>query len=225
MTRMRTKANTLRRKSFSTKSGLRGTQAQSMTEPLTLRTLLPQLTKNERLFFDKLDKELEKIEGFYLDREKEMAQRTEALKVQLEELEEHKAVFKAATNARATWFSPNILANKLRFTRDQKQSSFASPRNSKISKSRDDSDRDHDNHNFDPETYHTARKALNKALVEHYRLLEILTNYRILNITGFRKALKKFEKTTRVCELFSLYIFSYSSLLRFRCNMCTFKRR
>jgi len=28
--------------------------------------------------------------------------------------------------------------------------------------------------------------------------LEVLHNYRVLNITGFRKALKKFEKVTKV---------------------------
>ncbi|KAJ8503472.1 hypothetical protein ONZ45_g10826 [Pleurotus djamor] len=51
---------------------------------------------------------------------------------------------------------------------------------------------------LDPEEYHHAKKKLKRAVIEHYRGLEALKNYRILNITGFRKALKKFEKFTRI---------------------------
>ncbi|KAF5381280.1 hypothetical protein D9615_008351 [Tricholomella constricta] len=50
----------------------------------------------------------------------------------------------------------------------------------------------------DPEDYLYAKKKLKKAVLEHYRGLEVLQNYRILNLTGFRKALKKFEKTTKI---------------------------
>jgi hypothetical protein len=53
-------------------------------------------------------------------------------------------------------------------------------------------------HAFDPEDYVRAKKRLRKATLEHYRGLEMLQNYRILNVTGFRKALKKFEKNTGV---------------------------
>ncbi|TFY73631.1 hypothetical protein EWM64_g10381 [Hericium alpestre] len=51
---------------------------------------------------------------------------------------------------------------------------------------------------LDPEEYQDARKRLKKAVLEFYRYLEVLNNYRILNLTGCRKALKKFEKTTGV---------------------------
>jgi hypothetical protein len=50
----------------------------------------------------------------------------------------------------------------------------------------------------DPDTYLYAKRKLKKAVTEHYRGLELLHNYRILNLTGFRKALKKFEKVTRI---------------------------
>ncbi|KAG6825899.1 hypothetical protein H0H92_001930, partial [Tricholoma furcatifolium] len=50
----------------------------------------------------------------------------------------------------------------------------------------------------DPEDYFHAKKKLKKAVLEHYRGLEVLQNYRILNYTGFRKALKKFEKATKI---------------------------
>ncbi|KAE9405042.1 hypothetical protein BT96DRAFT_388346 [Gymnopus androsaceus JB14] len=51
---------------------------------------------------------------------------------------------------------------------------------------------------LDPDEYQAAKKKLKKAVIEHYRGLEMLQNYRILNITGFRKALKKFEKVTKI---------------------------
>ncbi|KAI0252472.1 EXS family-domain-containing protein, partial [Lactifluus subvellereus] len=51
---------------------------------------------------------------------------------------------------------------------------------------------------LDPDEYLHARKQLKRAVSEHYHALEVLNNYRILNITGFRKALKKFEKLTGI---------------------------
>jgi hypothetical protein len=50
----------------------------------------------------------------------------------------------------------------------------------------------------DPDSYLYAKRKLKKAVSEHYKGLEVLHNYRVLNITGFRKALKKFEKVTRI---------------------------
>lgn len=51
---------------------------------------------------------------------------------------------------------------------------------------------------FDPERYQKYKKELRAAVVEFYRNLELIKNYRILNLTGFRKALKKFEKVTGI---------------------------
>lgn len=50
-------------------------------------------------------------------------------------------------------------------------------------------------HVHDPVEYKAARKKLRKAVVENFRALEILNNYRILNRNGFTKILKKFDKT------------------------------
>ncbi|OBZ67468.1 Phosphate transporter PHO1 [Grifola frondosa] len=52
--------------------------------------------------------------------------------------------------------------------------------------------------NFDPDEYQHAKKQLKKAVLECYRGLEVLSNYRTLNLIGFRKALKKFEKVTNI---------------------------
>lgn len=75
---------------------------------------------------------------------------------------------------------------------------------------------------FDPEKYQRYKKKLKVALMEYYKELEILKNFRvgcvgrirfaladptrqILNLTGFKKALKKFEKTARVgCPAFAI---------------------
>ncbi|EKM58004.1 uncharacterized protein PHACADRAFT_58738, partial [Phanerochaete carnosa HHB-10118-sp] len=50
----------------------------------------------------------------------------------------------------------------------------------------------------DPDEYLHAKKQLKKAILECYRGLEVLENYRALNLIGFRKALKKFEKYTKI---------------------------
>ncbi|KAJ7906259.1 EXS family-domain-containing protein [Mycena leptocephala] len=51
---------------------------------------------------------------------------------------------------------------------------------------------------LDPKEYQHARRKLKKAVLEHYRGLEMLHNYRILNIYGFRRVLNKFEKATKI---------------------------
>lgn len=51
-----------------------------------MNELMPLLSPQEQAFFTNLDQELEKIESFYLDREKEMSARTHALGEQISEL-------------------------------------------------------------------------------------------------------------------------------------------
>ncbi|KAI0346442.1 EXS-domain-containing protein [Trametopsis cervina] len=51
---------------------------------------------------------------------------------------------------------------------------------------------------YDPDEYAHAKKSLKKAVLECYRGLEVLENYRTLNLIGFRKALKKFEKIAKI---------------------------
>ena len=66
---------------------------QPFTAPATYSELLPLLSPIELNFFKLLDAELEKVESFYLDREKEMQERTVLLREQLNELNDHRKLF------------------------------------------------------------------------------------------------------------------------------------
>ncbi|KAG9311829.1 EXS family-domain-containing protein [Chiua virens] len=46
----------------------------------------------------------------------------------------------------------------------------------------------------DPYVYRQARRRLREAVIEHYRCLEALDNYRILNLTAFRQLLNKYAR-------------------------------
>jgi hypothetical protein len=59
-------------------------------QPPTLQEILPRLTNVEMAFFVTLDAQLEKVEKFYQAREAALQTRTKALKIQLEELGDHK---------------------------------------------------------------------------------------------------------------------------------------
>lgn len=72
-----------------------GSSARHPT-PLTalpLHELLTHLSPHEVSFFTMLDAQLDKVESFYLAREKEMLSRGELLQVQLKELDEHRKLF------------------------------------------------------------------------------------------------------------------------------------
>lgn len=61
--------------------------------PMTLHTLLPTLPSIHISFFNYLDKQLEKIDKFYSEREKEAQTRSKALEIQLRELKDHRKIF------------------------------------------------------------------------------------------------------------------------------------
>ncbi|GLB42048.1 putative EXS family protein [Lyophyllum shimeji] len=201
-------------------------------ELLPLKDLLVQLDPTERAFFTALDAQLDKIESFYTAREAEMIARTKVLRMQLEELGDHKKLVQA-THSRnpSSWSTALIigLQDKLGLTQapklaarraerpDTKDGNTDLPWNrasvglETLGKGKEkeedaESEIEEDRRSFgrtvglssDPEDYLYAKKKLKKAVLEHYRGLEVLHNYRILNLTGFRKALKKFEKTTKI---------------------------
>jgi hypothetical protein len=60
---------------------------------LPLHELLTQLSPVEVSFFTMLDAQLEKVESFYLAREKEMLALGRTLQTQLAELDEHRKLF------------------------------------------------------------------------------------------------------------------------------------
>lgn len=63
--------------------------------PLPLHELLTQLSPPEVSFFTMLDAQLDKVESFYVAREKEMIARGQLLQIQLLELSDHRKMFKA----------------------------------------------------------------------------------------------------------------------------------
>ena len=52
-----------------------------LRRPIPLMELLPELTPVEKAFFEKLDEELDKVESFYCEREKEMRHRFVPLEI------------------------------------------------------------------------------------------------------------------------------------------------
>jgi SPX domain protein involved in polyphosphate accumulation len=64
-----------------------------MYSSLSLQALIPLLSPQELAFFSALDGELQKVEAFYLSREREMSARTKSLEAQLRELNEHRRLF------------------------------------------------------------------------------------------------------------------------------------
>ncbi|KAJ7892875.1 SPX domain-containing protein [Mycena olivaceomarginata] len=158
---------------------------------LPLRDLMPLLSPPELAFFTTLDAELEKIEAFYVARENEMKVHTQLLELQLNELDEHKRLFDATYPSRAV---------------DASTISSSSPSSSKrktllLPQDESPSNLGHQSRtpHLDPDEFHNAKHKLKKAVLEHYRSgLETLRNYRILNVTGIRKALKKFSKSDQI---------------------------
>jgi hypothetical protein len=66
---------------------------QQPTQNPSLREIIPHLSPAEAAFFTLLDAELDKVESFYLRREKEYRARSGVLEDQLRELEEHRRLF------------------------------------------------------------------------------------------------------------------------------------
>ncbi|THU92838.1 EXS-domain-containing protein [Dendrothele bispora CBS 962.96] len=201
--------------------------------PPPLNELKPLLNEYEVAFFDALDKELEKIETFFSNREKEMQNRTQLLQNQLKELSTHRQRYHDAHDSKLRpWSSAlksGLAANfgsllHRQGKRHPEKLPEISTRDASIHETLPVSELDDKeerntskftafspgngkDHQYlppralDPDEYQRAKRTLKKAVLEHYRGLEMLHNYRVLNITGFRKALKKFEKVTKIPAL------------------------
>ncbi|KAL1744890.1 EXS family protein/ERD1/XPR1/SYG1 family protein [Schizophyllum fasciatum] len=219
---------------------------QPFTAPATYSELLPLLSPVELNFFKLLDAELEKVEAFYLDREKEMQDRTLLLKEQLNELNDHRKLFYAVhPRDNRPWGVPFPIKPELKLRlrapkpkaklppvdgepvektltkTTTNNTGLFDPNGERYHKAESPIDEQDIEDRLppsppatpvdrtstpqprrrvmlDPDEYQHAKKRLKKAVLEHYRALQMLHNYRILNVTGFRKALKKFEKVTRI---------------------------
>ncbi|KAF8175414.1 SPX domain-containing protein [Mycena galopus ATCC 62051] len=177
------------------------------------------LSPPELAFFTTLDAELEKIEAFYVAREDEMKVRTDLLELQLNELEEHRKLFDATYPSGVPSVMDTSVILKLRslLAKDQHAISaakdkgkaavkkvvgrFSETTSSSVHVTQEGTDNLPDGPRsvqLDPDEFHSAKGKLKKAVLEHYRGLETLQNYRILNLTGIRKALKKFQKVTKI---------------------------
>ncbi|KAK7044716.1 signal transduction protein [Favolaschia claudopus] len=184
---------------------------------LPLNELIPLLSPAEAAFFSTLDDELEKVETFYLARENEFKVHTDLLELQLNELDQHRRLFKAAQSSgtRTTTinsstifkFRGNLLKEEHTVSTAKDKGKAAVKKAAGIVPNSAASSNDHipgDNvadsrtAQLDPDEFHSAKSQLKRAVLEHYRGLETLQNYRILNITGIRKALKKFQKVTKI---------------------------
>jgi hypothetical protein len=254
LTSLRAATRAAQRKSFSSWHNGISDGSQRHPPPLTalpLRELLDHLTLHEVSFFTMLDAQLDKVESFYIAREKEMLDRSYMLQIQLNELNDHRTLFHKAYT-QVSWISSAFTATKNKLglkplTPKVSQAKFAvslgpsvlpykstrdaspgdgesaastsarpalptirkSGKRSKDPEQDDDSGEEADSIkdvkkkypiplSADPDSYLYAKRKLKKAVLEHYRGLEVLHNYRVLNITGFRKALKKFEKVTKI---------------------------
>ncbi|KAJ9120852.1 hypothetical protein QFC22_002786 [Naganishia vaughanmartiniae] len=201
----------------STRRTMSSTGGVAPRYPETIEELYKICYADERRFFTVLDAELEKVEAFYHERESDAIRRSHELQAQLKELAEHRRVFHEAEGERQKNGVRKYLTAPMQIAQEvQKRVPFVTPANTgvnnanghaepdslgnsgKVKHQETDSERDQIMKEFDPEKYQRYKKKLKVAMVEHYKELEILKNYRILNLTGFKKALKKFEKTAKI---------------------------
>ncbi|VDB96024.1 unnamed protein product [Peniophora sp. CBMAI 1063] len=189
--------------------------------PLTLEMLIAPMSPAQKAFVEKLDREHDKVESFYLAREKEARTQASRLRMELNELKQHRALFHQIHPGKPAQWAAALISEDTREALRRKWTEFTGYRLPQImavahlvSPPATANHSVADLHNtprmppssasasrltrYDPDEYERARKRVKKALLEHYRAIETLNNYRILNLTGFRKALKKFEKATRI---------------------------
>ncbi|KIR53486.1 hypothetical protein I315_04079 [Cryptococcus gattii Ru294] len=214
--------------------GIRST-ATSAHPTETFEELYDRMEGDEKAFFDLLQRELDKVEKFYVEREQEAIKRAHDLRVQLRELADHRKLYHEiypegipeweakmgrilpnGVQSRAPVF--NKLRSRFKYTFDDRENSFSNTnerpnKDANVASSGSQSpvmsehERQHlrqamtedkEHQTYSPERYQKYKKDLRNAVLEFYRQLELIKNYRIMNLTGFRKALKKFEKVTKI---------------------------
>jgi len=194
--------DTLRRGRKGTNDSLEGVRLASEDE---------EFDETELFFLHWLDGEIKKIDDFYVEKEHDAEERYKALAAQLEALRQlretqrlaessvaSESVSRAETiNGRDTFASGMWMrqpVNRIRASLDGLRSAMPAA--------------DHERRAKQPELmahpistttgyveYRVAKRRLKQAVLEFYRGMELLKNYRLLNRTGISKILKKFDKT------------------------------
>ncbi|KAG8728538.1 hypothetical protein FRC12_021664, partial [Ceratobasidium sp. 428] len=185
--RLRALSNATRRMT----AGSRAAETTNTWAPASVEDLLAGIGPNEIAFFTAVDQELDKVDAFYSERERDAKLKVATLIEQFDELRGHEQL----ESQKGLWpgfFNFINSINPVSSSRPQSRGRLgAHPSTQSLA-------RPGSSLAQDPETYKNARKKLKRAVLEFYRGLELLQNYRILNWTGFRKALKKFEKVTKI---------------------------
>ena len=197
--------DTLRRGRHGTSDSLEGVRLAS--EDL-------EFDDTEIFFLHWLDGEIKKIDDFYIEKEHDAKERYKALSAQLEALRQLRDTQRAAesnvtseslsreegtvngggreASSTGLWISRPI--TRIRASFDGLKSAMP--------------EADHERRAKQPELmahpistttgyvdYRVAKRRLHQAVLEFYRGMELLKNYRLLNRTGIYKILKKFDKT------------------------------
>jgi hypothetical protein len=181
----------------------------------TFEALYEDLEDDEKAFFDLLDRELEKVESFYIAREQEASRREHQLHRQLKELAEHRKIyheiypdgtmewelsigkiipggarpvsdFRAraaeALHFRRPFTSPTS-TNRPTQANDQTTPNGLSNGDGKPVDDhkalRDAIVADKDHQTYNPERYLKYKKELRLAVLDFYRNLELIKNYRV----------------------------------------------
>ncbi|VDC03363.1 unnamed protein product [Peniophora sp. CBMAI 1063] len=204
------------------------TPARTSVAPDSLDTLLDRLSPPRRDIVRKLDRELEKIEQFYVQRSREIGAHAVKLRRQTDILSIHRdlhRIKKLHDHSREWLHVMDVLSrlilrpmhstrpvpsdvesgfDKSRDIQTQDESQAMSMHSSVVSRSLGD--------------YKRAQRKLKPMLREHHRVLEAVNNYRILNLMGFRKVLETLDRTTKApLRLQEVY-------MRDRIEPCSFAR-
>ncbi|KTW32775.1 uncharacterized protein T551_00260 [Pneumocystis jirovecii RU7] len=148
------------------------------------------LDNNDEIFqfFIFLNKELQKVDNFYKEKEKETILRSQQIKKQLHEMNNRQKSkdIKLKKNKRPlNWIDNSITLLHQIYTLFR----FAKKKNIKHEKK---------NHISENIACKIAKKQLKIAIIDFYHETELLKNYRTMNMEAFRKALKKITKVTGI---------------------------
>jgi len=197
---------------------LRRARTGSSAERIVVKDDNFEYDESEIDFLDWLDSEIKKIDDFYQEKEREAVKRYHVLSQQLEalrQLRDSQGIPSSTKNSEAPSRRDTSVSGAVGSTLDGVSSSSWGKPIKRIRASFDavysampaaDHERrakDHPElmaHPISTTTgyvdYRVARRRLKEAVLEYYRSMELLKQYRLLNRTGLAKILKKFDKTS-----------------------------